>query len=202
MKNYLLSLLVLLALSIINDLNSANYDELYAYSKKNNLQMVVEIPAGTNKKYEYEYQKKVFEVEVNNGKKRIIDFLPYPGNYGYIPSTLLNSSNGGDGDALDVLLISEALNTGDIIEIVPIAILNLIDGNELDNKIIAVPLDESKRIINCSSYEELSLRYPNIISIIKIWFTSYKGNDVVEFKGWGGKTSAISEINNYLIEIN
>tara|TARA_B110000259_G_scaffold165671_1_gene192675 strand:+ start:1160 stop:1768 length:609 start_codon:yes stop_codon:yes gene_type:complete len=199
-KYYLLSLSFWVLAGCTENFSLVNYNELSAYSKNNNLQMVVEIPAGINKKFEYNYLKKVFEVEIVNNEERIIDFLPYLGNYGYVPSTLVNSNNNGDGDALDILLISQSLETGDIVEILPIAILSLMDGNKIDNKIIAIPLEKTKRIIDCNSYEELSTRYPDIMTLIKIWFTSYKGNNIVEFKGWGDQDQAMSEINRYLIK--
>ena len=41
--------------------------------------------------------------DYKDGKERIIQFLPYPGNYGFIPETLA-----GDGDPIDVIDLDEA----------------------------------------------------------------------------------------------
>ena len=101
-----------------------------------NFNAVIEIPAGTNKKIEFNNSTQAFEVDKNNGKDRVIQFLPYIGNYGYIPSTYSNPNQGGDGDALDVLVISESVKTGSIIEIIPIAVLKLLDEGEIDYKIL------------------------------------------------------------------
>jgi len=67
---------------------------------------VIEIPSGTNRKIEYNPNTERFEIDVKNGKERVIDFLPYPGNYGFIPSTMMDENRGGDGDALDILVIA------------------------------------------------------------------------------------------------
>ena len=58
----------------------------------NSLYAVIEIPAGTNIKYEYNYDSQSFDVDVVNGQKRIINYLPYPGNYGFIENDM-NSRN-------------------------------------------------------------------------------------------------------------
>ena len=76
------------------------------------LQMIVEIPAGTNQKIEFDYNDGTFKVDQIDGKDRVIDFLPYPGNYGFIPNTLMDKERGGDGDALDILVIGESVATG------------------------------------------------------------------------------------------
>ena len=44
---------------------------------------------------------------------------------------------GGDGDALDVLIISESVQQGKKIEINPVAILKLLDRGQQDHKVIA-----------------------------------------------------------------
>ena len=108
-----------------------------------------------------------------NGKPRIVNFMPYPANYGFIPSTLMNSASGGDGDPLDVLLIAESIKTGTVIEIIPIGILVLNDLNENDSKIIAIPADPMLRIINVESYKELKQHHNAILDLIRLWFLNY-----------------------------
>ena len=105
-----------------------DYVGLATYSDDGHLQMVVEIPAGTNKKYEYDYETNTFPMDIKNGMERVIDFLGYPGNYGFIPSTMMDPARGGDGDALDILVLSEHAEQGTIIEVMPIGILVLEDA--------------------------------------------------------------------------
>lgn len=77
----------------------------------------------------------------------------YPTLYGFIPQTYCGEVNGafcgertgrtgiiGDGDPLDICVLSEkTISHGDIlVEAIPIGGLRMIDGNQADDKIIAV----------------------------------------------------------------
>lgn len=176
--------------------NYSNENSLIPIQKKH-LQMIVEIPAGTNKKIEYNKITDEFSAEIINGNERYVKFLPYIGNYGFIPYTEMYKNDGGDGDAIDVLLISESIPTGSLVDIVPIAILNLLDSGEKDSKIIAVPLDREKKIIDISSYKELDTDFKRVKEIIEIWFLSYKGPEKVIFINWGDEKDAFYEILKY-----
>ncbi len=167
-------------------------------SKNGNFQAVIEIPAGTNKKIEYHKTKKKFLVDQREGKDRIIDFLPYPGNYGFIPSTFSDPEQGGDGDAVDVLILGESKNTGSIIGIIPIAVFKLIDEGELDYKIIAIPADLKAQIIKTENYQGFTSNYPEVIKILESWFSFYDKSQVIEIDGWGNETEAIEEIEKWL----
>lgn len=147
-------------------------------------QMVVEIPAGTNLKLEYQQRRDAFIPDTLDGKVRVIDFLPYPGNYGFIPSTLMDEASGGDGDPVDVLLISEALPTGTVVRIHPIGTLLLVDDGETDTKIIAVPKDLSIRTFQATNYMDLSIQYQSVKRLVEDWFLNYKGPGRTESLGW------------------
>ena len=99
--------------------HTINYEDIDTYSASNNVNMVIEIPAGTNKKIEYDKNLNDFFIDKMDGVDRVINFLPYPGNYGFIPSTKMDKKRGGDGDALDILLISESMDTGTIVDVIP-----------------------------------------------------------------------------------
>ena len=58
---------------------------------------IIEVPAGTNRKLEIQPDGQ-FVAELMNGVPRVVNFLPYPGNYGFIPSTLMDEARGGDGE--------------------------------------------------------------------------------------------------------
>lgn len=96
----------------------------------NAINVLVEIQQGSNLKYEYDEQ---------SGKMKL-DFvfkdLVFPFNYGFIPNTL-----GGDGDALDVIVLSSApIKSGEAVSCKIIGMLETLDRGEEDNKIIAVPV--------------------------------------------------------------
>ena len=163
--------------------------------KQGDITAVIEIPAGTNHKYEYNYESKKYVCEIRNGKPRVVKFLPYPGNYGFIPGTLMDQERGGDGDALDVLVLSESIPQGRVIGIKPIATLKLIDKGEEDHKIIAVPTNKELNVLNVTSFEDLS---GPVKEIIKTWFTSYKGPGKMKFQSWESDSATYAEIEKWV----
>ncbi|WP_209401172.1 inorganic diphosphatase [Pseudozobellia sp. WGM2] len=178
--------------------SAISYYSLPTFVNEGTVNCVVEIAAGTNKKYEYNPTLNTFVIDQENSQNRIIDFLPYPANYGFIPSTISKEDGGGDGDALDVLVISEALATGTAIESIPIAVLKLIDDGEIDYKVIAVPANKKARVINAISFEEMLSTYPNLLKILELWFLNYNKNDVSLVEGWGNEKEAAQEIKRHL----
>ena len=92
--------------------------------------MIVEIPFNSNIKYEFD--KEINKIRVD----RILNTsMLYPGNYGYIPNTL-----SGDGDPLDILLLTEyPIIPGCIIKVRIIGVLYTIDEKGNDEKLLAVP---------------------------------------------------------------
>lgn len=181
-----------------------NFNAIPSFSSEY-VNAVIEIPAGTNKKYEYSEEKKMFLADYIDGKERIVDFLPYPGNYGFVPSTYLDPKLGGDGDAIDILVISESVPTGTMIEVIPIWIMYFDDSSsitehkEKDPKIIAVPADPKYRVIEATTYNELQSKYPDIVMILERWFLSYKGKDIMKVVAWGDGDMAIKEIEKWQI---
>ncbi len=158
---------------------------------------VIEIPAGTNHKIEYNKETETFECDKIDGKDRVINFLPYPGNYGFIPSTFMDEEQGGDGDALDILVIAESQKTGAVIQVKPIASLSLKDGGEIDTKIIAVPIDSSLQIIQAQNFQEFAVEYPAAQRMIQEWFLNYKGIGKIEFLGWHNEQVALATIRKW-----
>lgn len=183
-------------------INCTSMKDMYTtptFSQNGTLHCVIEIPGGTNKKIEFNAETKAFEIDQRNGTDRIIPFLPYPANYGFIPSTLSDRSSGGDGDALDILFISEALPTGTIVEAIPIGMLKLLDQGESDYKIICVPSDPKKRIIDATTYTQFLEKYSKAKDIIESWFLYYDtGGDALTSEGWGDEKEALEEINKSL----
>jgi inorganic pyrophosphatase len=193
-------IICLLIISAFSCNKKLDYYHLPLFSADKNINAVIEIPAGTNKKFEFNNESKSFEIDKKNGHDRIINFLPYIGNYGFIPATFSDPKKGGDGDALDILVLSESVGTGTVLEIIPIAMLKLIDNGEIDYKIIAIPADESKQILKATSFVEFSKNYPIIKEIIELWFLNYNKDDIAKVEGWEDEKRAILEINKNKIE--
>lgn len=169
----------------------------YPAQTENGIHVIVEIPAGTNRKIEYQGPEAGFATDQRDGQDRIIDFLPYPGNYGFIPSTLMNKSEGGDGDAIDVLLLCATLPTGTVIEARPIGALQLLDEGALDTKIIAIPTDTTLQTLAPESFTDFSIRYDGARHIIETWFLYYDGLGTNTFEGWIDETETLALIARY-----
>src|SRR5437764_14967320 len=90
---------------------------------------VIEIPLEGINKYEYDKELHVFRLDRN-----LYSPVHYPGDYGFIPSTL-----GDDGDPLDVLVLVDAPSfPGCVMEVRPIGILEMLDQRLVDEKVLAV----------------------------------------------------------------
>lgn len=155
--------------------------KLDTYTSEGFITAVIEIPAGTTKKVEYNKQLLEFKVDQINGKDRLIKFLPYLGNYGFIPGTLSDKTKGGDGDPLDIIVLSDTKQTGTVLSVIPIAVLRIVDEGEEDDKIIAVPEKTTDRILDVETYIEWQERYPASITMLLTWYNNYdtSGQNVI-----------------------
>jgi inorganic pyrophosphatase len=174
-----------------------NHLALPSFSPDGLLQAVVEIPAGTNQKYEYDKQAFRFKPDLRDGKPRKVNFLPYPVNYGFVPSTKMDKERGGDGDPLDVLVLAEHIPTGTVLAVQPIGLLMLKDLGEWDNKVLAIPADVSKRIIEATNWTEFQQHYSAIRHIIELFFLYYDGPGVMTLMGWADEKAAVQEVKKW-----
>jgi len=123
----------------------------------------IEIPMGSNVKYEYDEKADVVKVD-----RFLYTAMAYPFNYGFIPGTLEE-----DGDPVDVLVITaQPALPGTVIEARPIGVLVMEDEEGPDSKIVAVPRDKlDPSFKNIKSVDDL----PEIIKErIKHFFEHYK----------------------------
>lgn len=159
------------------------------------MQVVIEIPAGTNEKWEVNKTTGQIEWEVlKNGEKRMIRYLSYPANYGFVPQTVVDKSTGGDDDPADVFVLGPALARGSIVAVKLIGMINMLDNNEADPKLLAVRADDT--LLNINSHQELMDKYSGINEIIKLWLAHYKGTNRVEIVSEDDEKAALS----YVIE--
>lgn len=153
---------------------------------------VIEIPAGTNAKWEATKDGTALEWEVKGGQLRVIRYLAYPANYGMIPRTRLPKSLGGDGDPLDVVVLGSALERGSVVQVRPIGVLRLLDDGERDDKILAV--QTTGPLSDVSDLSQLEARYRGVAQIVETWFSNYKGPGRLESRGLEGSANALSVI--------
>jgi inorganic pyrophosphatase len=164
---------------------------LPALNRNGTVNMVVEIPAGTVAKWEVngtlENGTKPddgrLRWEFKNGKPRIIQYLAYPVNYGLIPNT-----KAADGDPLDIMLLGPAVSRGSVIEAKYIGALLMLDGGEVDDKIVGVTTGSPLYAVNDT--DELDERFPGVKRIVETWFANYKGQGKVVHRGWSGRAEA------------
>ena len=122
---------------------------------------LIEIPKGSKCKYELDKQTGLLKLD-----RVLYTSTHYPANYGFIPRTLSE-----DGDPLDVLVLcQEKLEPLSIIECYPIGMITMIDDNEEDEKIIAIPLNDP--FLN--SYSDISELPQHQFQEIKHFFEVYK----------------------------
>jgi len=143
--------------------------------------VVIEIPAGSNHKIEWDRQKAAFKLD----RVEPIIFAK-PTNYGFIPQTLDE-----DGDELDVLAITDQpMTTGVFFEARVIGVLKFVDDGEVDDKVVVVPADDRNTGDAIRSLDDLS---DQLKKQIEHHFSHYKdlkkpGSTVV--KGWGDVAEA------------
>ena len=191
-------LLLILILSACKN-QSKDVNNLVAKTEEG-INVVIEIPAGSNHKIAYNSKTKKFEIDQKDGKDRMINFLPYPANYGFIPATKMDKKRGGDGGALDVLVLAESIATGTIIQVKPIATLLLEDEGEIDTKIIAIPIDSTLSIIKAKDFQTFMIDYFAAKQIIQDWFLNYKGLGKVKMLGWRDENYALQEIEKWSLK--
>ncbi len=94
---------------------------------------VIEIPKGCKKKYELDKTTGLLRLD-----RILYTSTHYPANYGFIPRTLAD-----DKDPLDVLVLcSETLDPMVMVQCYPIGVIRMIDSDEVDDKIIAIPFQD------------------------------------------------------------
>ncbi len=145
------------------------------------INVVVEIPTGSNHKIEWNRELACFQLD------RVEPAIfAKPCNYGFIPQTLDE-----DGDELDALIITdEPLTTGIFLEAKVIGVMKFVDDDEVDDKIVVVPADDRHNGNAINSLDDLP---EQLIQQLEFHFNHYKdlkkaGTTVV--KSWEDATSA------------
>src|SRR6476620_9509795 len=103
----------------------------------------IEIPKGSNVKYELDKQTGLLTVD-----RVLYSTVYYPANYGFVPRTWCD-----DGDPLDVVVLGdEPVVPQALMRARAIGVMRMRDDKGQDDKIIAVHLDDAE----CSHYHDVS----------------------------------------------
>ncbi|MBR2111587.1 inorganic diphosphatase [Helicobacter equorum] len=140
-----------------------NIEKIAIGSNPDAINVVIEIPYGSNIKYEVDKESGAVVVD-----RVMYGAMFYPANYGFVPNTLSD-----DGDPADVLVLNEyPLQAGSVIKARLIGVLIMEDESGVDEKLISVPVSKiDPRYDNIKTLEDL----PKItLDRIKNFFETYK----------------------------
>ncbi len=145
-------------------------------SNPDKINAVIEIPYGSNIKYEIDKTSGAVVVD-----RVLYSAVFYPANYGFVPNTLAD-----DGDPADILVINEyPLQAGSVIPCRLIGVLVMEDEAGMDEKLLAVPISKiDPRFDNIESIDDLPKA---TLNRIKNFFETYKllePNKWVKVKGF------------------
>jgi inorganic pyrophosphatase len=157
---------------------------------------VIEIPAGTVDKRQYDPATNTFPIDHRNGIPRRLAFLPYPANYGFIPGTKMDKAKGGDGDALDVFVLCASAPSGTVMEVEPIGIIELLDAGERDDKVVAIPVDRSLLNMDVDDIHELPQAARDILVT---WLLNYDPVDNAQLIAVKGREAAWAAVQRWII---
>ena len=146
---------------------------------------IIEIPQNSANKYEYDGKLGVFRMD-----RALYSPMHYPGDYGFIPGTLAD-----DNDPLDVLvLVQQPSFPGCLIEVRPVGILNMVDNEERDQKVLAVPT-KNPRYDQIHTMDQI---FSHVKREIEHFFTIYKELEgkLTRMEGWGGPREARKAISD------
>lgn len=149
---------------------------------------VIEIPQGSRQKYEIDKPSGLLKLD-----RVIFSSFYYPVNYGFIPQTY-----GDDKDPLDILVISSvSIQALCLVQAKVIGVMQMIDGGDADDKIIAVANnDPGVNYIN--NIEEMPKHF---FSELRQFFEEYKKleNKSVSVNEFQDKATALKIIEEAIL---
>ena len=144
-----------------------------AQPKPGLINVLIEIPAGSKNKYEFDKEMGAFALD-----RVLYASVQYPYDYGFVPNTLAD-----DGDPLDgMVIMDQPTFPGCVIAARPIGMLEMIDGGDRDEKILCVP-DKDPRYVDVKSLKDVA---QHRLDEIAEFFRTYKNLEkkVTEILGW------------------
>jgi len=136
---------------------------------------VIEIQKGSKVKYELDKKTGMLMLD-----RILYTSTHYPASYGFIPRTYAD-----DGDPLDVLVLcTEPISPLSLVQVYPIGVITMVDGGNMDEKIIAIPFGDPT--YNC--YRSIDALPNHIFSEMRHFFKVYKELE--------HKKTAVKEVKN------
>jgi inorganic pyrophosphatase len=157
-------------MNLLHDIPAGSRDEM---------NVIVEIPKLSKNKYEIDKETGIIALD-----RVMHSAQDYPFDYGFVPQTLFD-----DGDALDVVLVTTyPLAPGILVKARPVAIMEMEDGGDRDDKVVAVPVDDP-RMNDINDLADLNSHFAKEMTH---FFETYKKiqNKEVKIGEWHGADKA------------
>lgn len=151
-------------MNLWHDVDPGNHDEM---------NVIIEIPKGSKNKYEIDKETGLIALD-----RTAYTTQDFPYDYGFVPKTFWD-----DDDALDVIVLATfPLASGILVRVRPVALMNMIDGGESDDKVIAVPVNDPR----WDTVKDLEDINPHTLKEMKHFYSTYKDlqNKKVEITGF------------------
>ena len=101
----------------------------------------------------------------------MVEFLPAPGNLGFVPGTRALAADAAPGSPLSALVLAESQPAGTVLEVLPVALLTLDVRGRLQPVIVAVPARPGQRILPLATdWTTLNRHYPGVQAFLSLWF--------------------------------
>ena len=165
MCKYKINLLLCIISIILISCEARGYKDIPLYAKNGALHSIIEIPTGSTQKVKYEADHQGFKYFKENGIIARIKYLPSPVNFGFVPSS------SDDGDFAKIIVISESLSSGSIIEVDLIGAVEISSSGEKQYCMISIPGDENMRTLKSNKLEEIFGIYPEFKQMLEAWFS-------------------------------
>lgn len=137
------------------------HDVSYGEKAPYEVRGIVEIPKNSRAKYELEKESGMLILD-----RVLYASINYPANYGFIPQTYCD-----DQDPLDILVLSQIeISPMCLIDAKVIGVMRMLDGGEMDDKIIAVATHD----MSVNHYNDISELPPHTITELRSFFEDYK----------------------------
>jgi inorganic pyrophosphatase len=169
------------------------YKDYTAGDADGNVHAVIEIPKGTTGKWEVNTEDTTYIIwELKKGKPREVKYKGgYSANYGSIPQTAMPKEFGGDGTAVDIVVLGAPIPRGEVVKVKVIGLLNITEPGGYDGKILAVQVGSPEAAE--PSLDALNAKYNNVVAETASWFENYKGPDSgIKVKSVGGVDEAMT----------
>ncbi|MBD2714696.1 inorganic diphosphatase [Microvirga sp. STR05] len=167
--------------------------ELSTFSAERKLlQVVVEMPAGTNHAKRYDAASGDFVPERRAGLDLVVEFLPCPGNSGFIPGTAAGPIG---SPPLAALVLSEAQPSGTVLEVLPIGLLTLDDNGTMRPVVLAVPARPSQQILpEADSWQSFISNYPGAREVVRQWYLHLGRRGEIRIVSWKDEKAAEQQV--------